>query len=199
MKRSRRRIWIVLIAAGIGAATLGSPTGLEAGQPPPTARKPRPIVDLQSIVDQTAAGVEGVVTDIRYDYSDEEGPWTRVILSGVQSQFDSAPTVLEIRHFGGPLPDGSLLVAAELPGFVPGKPYIVFLRNTAWNLSPVVGDLALRVETVGGTEVLVSSDGLAVMQIDRDGVVLGPALFGSPDLDGTPPKALRESLPVLAR
>jgi hypothetical protein len=92
-----------------------------------------------------------------------------------------------------------VMVAAELPVFVKGKQYVVFLRNTAWNVSPIVGSLALRVETVDGTEVLVNSDGQAVTQVSPRGVEVGPALFGSPELDGTPPKALGRSLLALDR
>jgi hypothetical protein len=207
MKQSRLRNWLCLAAvSGIGALTIGTLPGLEAvqaqvvhSQPPPTARKPLPIKDLRNAMDQTAAVVEGLVTDIQYDYSEEEGPWTRVVLSDVHAHFGSAPPLVEIRQFGGPLPNGRMMVAAELPVFVKGKQYIVFLRNTAWNVSPVVGDLALRVEMVDDTEVLVNSDGQAVTEISPERVEVGPALFGGPELDGTPPKALGQSLAALKR
>src|SRR5262245_23615736 len=143
MKQRKPSHWLSLaVVLGIGAAALGSLRGLEAVQaqaihnrPPPTAPKPLPVGDLRSAIDQTAAIVEGLVTDIQYDYSEEEGPWTRVMLSDVHAYFGSAPPQVEIRHFGGPLPNGRMLVAAELPVFVQGKRYIVFLRNTAWNVS----------------------------------------------------------------
>ena len=207
MKRIGLRNWICLFAlAGIGIAVPGSPAALEAvqtqtvhHQPPPTARKPLQVTDLKSAVDQTAMILEGVVTDIQYDYSEEEGPWTRVILSDVQAHFGSAERRVEIRHFGGPLPNGRMLVAAELPVFMQGKRYIVFLRNTAWNVSPVVGALALRVETVDGTEVLVSSEGQALLAVSTEGITLGPTLFTNPDMDGTPPKALGENLPAFGK
>jgi hypothetical protein len=207
MKQSKLRNWIYLAAVlATGAAFTGYMTGTEAVQaqvgpnrPPPTARKPLPVTDLQSAVDQTAAVVEGLVTDIQYDYSEEEGPWTRVILSDVHAHFGSAPPEVEIRHFGGPLPNGRMMVAAELPVFVQGKRYVVFLRNTGWNVSPVVGDLALRLETVDDTEVLVNSDGQAVTEVGPEGVAVGLALFGSPELDGTPPKALGMSLAAFDR
>lgn len=207
MKQRKLRNWIYLAAIlGISVTTIGYLTIPEAVQaqtihdrPPSTARKPLPVKDLRSAVDQTAAVVEGLVTDIQYDYSEEEGPWTRVILSDVQAHTGSAPPVVEIRHFGGQLPDGRMVVVADLPVFVQGKRYVVFLRNTAWNVSPVVGDLALRVETVDGSEVLVKSDGHAVTEVGPGGVEVGPMLFGSPQLDGTPPKALGKSLRALDR
>ncbi len=190
----------------MAALVLGSAVRLEVAQAqvanhqaPATARKAAPITDLASAVRQTAAVVEGVVSDIRYDYSDEAGPWTRVILSDVYAHFGSVPETVEIRHFGGPLPNGRLMIAAELPVFVRGGRYVVFLRNTAWNVSPVVGDLALRVETLGDAEVLVKSDGQAVTAVGPRGVEVGAALFASPELDGTAPKALYESVSALAR
>lgn len=206
MKQLKLRSWIYLAAVlGIGAATIGYLTGPDAVQSqtvsngPPTSRKPLPVKDIRSAVDQTAAVVEGFVADIQYEYSEEEGPWTRVTLSDCQAHFGSAPPSVEIRHFGGPLPNGRMMVAAELPAFVKGKQYIVFLRNTAWNVSPVVGDLALRVETVDGTEVLVDSDGQVVTEVGPRGVERGLALFGGLELDGTPPKALGKGLSALDR
>ena len=203
MKRIWLRSWIYCFAlTAVGIAVPGSLAALEAVQtqtvhhgPPPTARKPLQVTDLKSAVDQTAMILEGMVTDIQYDYSEEEGPWTRVILSDVQAHFGSAERQVEIRHFGGPLPNGRTLVVAELPVFVQGKRYVVFLRNTAWNVSPVVGDLALRVETVDGTEVLVNSNGQALVAVSSEGIALGPTLFTNPDMDGTPSKALPENLP----
>jgi len=157
-----------------------------------------PVDGLQSAVNQTAAIVEGVVTDIQHDYSEQDGPWTRVILSNVRAIAGDAPSTVEIRHFGGPLPSGALMVAAELPVFILGKEYIVFLRNTEWNVSPVVGDFALRVEKVDDAEVVVNSDGQPVTQIGGGGFEFGPALFEALDRDGTAPKAITGSLRAIA-
>jgi len=132
-------------------------------------------------------------------YSDSDGPWTRVVLSDVKTHLGSAPAVVELRQFGGRLPNGKQVVAAELPVFVQGKRYIVFLRNTSWNLSPVVGDLALRVEKVGETEVLVNTDGMAVTGVGAMGPQFGEALFEGPKFDGTPSAALGKRLTSLAR
>jgi hypothetical protein len=143
--------------------------------------------------------VEGLVTDIQYEYSEEDGPWTRVTLSDVYAHLGSAPPVVDLRHFGGPLPNGRILVAAELPVFVLGKQYVVFLRNTAWNVSPVVGDLALRVETIDGEEVLVNSDGQPVTEVGAQGLELGAALFDGPSADGRVPAALGRRLQDLDR
>ncbi|MSQ47067.1 MAG: hypothetical protein EXR78_01570 [Deltaproteobacteria bacterium] len=150
---------------------------------------------FRSALSQIATIVEGVVTDIRYDYSEAEGPWTRVILSKVKAHLGTALPQLELRHFGGRLPNGRMMVASELPSFVKGARYFVFLRNTAWNVSPVVGDLALRVEQVGAAEVLVNSDGLAVTKIGPKGIETGPKLFGPLESDATAPQSLMPTLP----
>jgi hypothetical protein len=183
---------LVSLAAAI-ALSAAAQAEVVDGRPPPTARKSLPVTDLQSAIDQTAAIVEGQVTDVQYEFTRRDGPWTRVTLSDVRAHFGSAPEKLELRHFGGPLNDVSILLVAELPEFIKGERYLVFLRNTAWNLSPVVDNLAFRVEVVGEAEALVNSDGFAVVGIGADGVELGPeilgnvslneALHGSPEVD----------------
>jgi hypothetical protein len=160
---------------------------------------PAPVDDLASAAKQTAAIVDGIVTDIQYDYSEEEGPWTTVFLSKARPIAGSAPETIAIRHFGGPLPNGGLMVAAELPVFVRDKEYVVFLRNTEWNVSAVVGDLAFRVDTVDDTEVLVNSDGEPVLQVGAFGFELGSALFEGPQRDGSAPKPIEGSLKTLGR
>lgn len=206
MKQRKSRVRLghgVYLAAALGLAAASFDRLTNAGDVqaqdvrstlPIAGSTPVPIDDLQRAVQQTAAVIEGLVTDIQYDYSEEEGPWTRVFISNVRVLFGSAPSIVEIRHFGGPLPNGRLMVAAELPVFVLGKEYIVFLRNGAWNVSAVVGDLALRAETWAGTEVLVNSDGQAVTKVGAGGVEVGPALFDGPQRDGSAPKTLVNTL-----
>jgi hypothetical protein len=160
----------------------------------PEPGKLAPVDSLHGAVSQTAAIVEGFVSDIQHEYSDEDGPWTRVILSNVRALSGEAPSTVEIRHFGGPLPNGALMVVAELPVFVLGKEYIVFLRNTAWNVSPVVGDFALRVEKLDDGEVVVNSDGEPVTRVGAGGIEFGPALFEGPDREGTAPRAIASNL-----
>jgi hypothetical protein len=165
---------------------------------PPASIGPAPVDDLQSATAQTAAIVDGIVTDIQYDYSEQDGPWTTVILSKARAIAGSAPDTIAIRHFGGPLPNGGLMVAAELPVFVRDKEYIVFLRNTEWNVSAVVGDLAFRVDTVDDTEVLVDSDGAPVLQVGAFGFELGTPVFEGPTRDGSAPKPIEGGLKTLA-
>jgi hypothetical protein len=156
--------------------------------------KPAPIDGFESAVRQTAAIAEGLVSEIQYEYSEEEGPWTRVVLSNVRAVAGAAPATVEIRQFGGPLPNGALMVAAELPVFVLGKEYIVFLRNTEWNVSPVVGDYAFRVDQVDNAEVVVNSDGQPVRQVGPAGFDFGPAIFEPFEQAGVAPKSITGSL-----
>lgn len=201
MKQSRIRQGVYLAAAlalaavsfdhfsnkSVQAQDVRIPIALEPG-------KLAPADDLRSAVSQAAAIVEGVVTDIQYDYSEEQGPWTRVILSKVRALSGDAPETIELRHFGGPLPKGTLMVAAELPVFVRDREYIVFLRNTRWNVSPIVGDYAFRVDKADDTEVVVNSDGQPVLQVSTRGIAFGPTIFEAFDIDGTAPQAVAGSL-----
>jgi hypothetical protein len=204
MKHSRIRQGVYLAAAlalaavsfdhfgnkSVQAQDVRTPLSLEPG-------KLAPADDLRTAVSQTAAIVEGVVTDIQYEYSEEQGPWTRVVLSKVRALSGEAPEAIEIRHFGGPLPKGGLMVAAELPVFVRDREYIVFLRNTSWNISPVVGDLAFRVDKVDDAEVVVNSDGQPVVALGGRGIEFGPIIFQPFDTDGSAPQAIAGSLRVI--
>jgi hypothetical protein len=205
MKQRKVRYGLFFAAVLAGAAAITShvtgpvAVGAQAVRRPPPAASgvAMPVEDLQSALSQTSAVIEALVTAIQYEYTDDQGPWTRVTLANVRPLFGSAPSVAEIRHFGGPLPDGRLVVASELPVFVEGKEYLIFLRNTKWNLSPIVGDLALRVEAVDGNEVLVNTDGQAITGVGPAGLSLGPALFDGPQRDGSAPQALPAGLNLL--
>ena len=187
-------------SSGVQAQDFRTPLQLDPIQLQPlqlAPAKPTPIDSFDSAVRQTAAIAEGVITDIKYDYSEAEGPWTTVILTNARAIAGEVPPTVEIRQFGGPLPNGGLMVAAELPVFVVGKEYVVFLRNTEWNVSPVVGDYALRVEKSDAGELLVNSDGQPVTQITPAGFNFGPILFEPFERAGVAPKAIADSLSTL--
>lgn len=173
-------------------ATLGAPAAL-AKAPPADARQPAAVPDLNAIFDQTAAVVEGEVTDVSFAYDDRTGPWTLVTLSGLKThlgQMGGPQVTLRVR--GGMLPDGHVIVVPELPSFVRGKRYVVFLRNTSWSWSPVLLDLSLRYETVAGKEVLIDSRGLPCVGVDAQGLRFGEkALF-----EGTREARVEGSLPA---
>lgn len=160
---------------------------LSANKPPSSAPEPQAVPDLSSALAQTSAIVEGVATTITSEYSDAGGPWTAVTLSPVKAHFGTAPKELVIRQFGGELPDGRILLRSHQVRFVAGKTYIVFLRNTSWNLSPIVGELAFRVEAVQGQEMLVANNGSAVTDVASASLKMSDAIFEKPDLNGQAP------------
>jgi hypothetical protein len=118
--------------------------------PGPDVARPGPAETFPELASQTAAVVEGTVRTIDYAYTDRQGPYTVVTLGDVTAHMGSAPSAIAIRQFGGPLPNGRGLRVSHQTTFVNGKRYIVFLRNTSWNFSPVVALNAFRVETVEG-------------------------------------------------
>lgn len=188
-----------LIAAAYSTATPSPARAQISAAAPPGAAPPRQVADLASAIDQTSAVIEATIGAIAYEYSDAEGPWTRVTLTDVKSHLGAVPAKLELLQFGGPLPNGRFMVAAELTRFVKGHRYVVFLRNTAWNLSPVVGDLAFRVESVDGNEVLVNSTGQAVVGIDGRGPEVGVTLFEPTPYSGEAPVRKAGAISALAK
>lgn len=158
------------------------------GAPPPS-----PAHTLEQVLRQTAAVVEGHVEDVSYHYDEVEGPRTVATLSRLVVHLGAlgavTPPAVEIRSFGGPLPDGREVFATHVPALLPGKRYLVFLRNTEWTLSPVVFDHAFRVESVASVPVLVDVHGRLVMDVRAGGPVPGPSLFMEPDRGALDPAA----------
>lgn len=199
-----------LRAGALAALLLAGSAGLVAGpaaaqpqapaqiQTPRIARAvaagtaaPRAVHDLASALAQTAAVVEATVVELGAEYNDAEGPWTRVVLRDVKAHFGRAPKQLELWQFGGVLPSGRVMVAAELPVFSKGARYVLLLRNTSWNLSPVVGLYAFRVENVDGVEALIGNDGQPLVGLDASGVSYGAAMFEPAPYDGQPAARVR--------
>lgn len=200
-KRANRAVMRAATVAGlVGALTWAVPAAASSAQacqrPPATARKPQAADTLPRAIEQTSAVIEGVVSRIEYEYTEEEGPWTVVTLSNTQTHLGKAPSEVKIRQFGGPLPNGHRLVVAELTEFIHGKRYLVFLRNTAWNLSPVVSQYALRVETVGGRELLVNDEGQTVIGVGQSGLEFSSPLVPRPDVSGISPSQETANRPV---
>jgi hypothetical protein len=172
------------LAASEGTIKLAATTG------PAAQRQPDRFDSLLRVLDQTAIVAEGVVTDVQNEYSPDTGPWTVVTLSQVTTHFGSAQSQLTIRQLGGPMPNGRVLSVSHQTAFLKGKKYLVFLRNTGWHLSPVVGGYAFRYELVGGLDVLVDRDGSAVTGFDASGVLLSEPVFEGPRPDNAAPVAL---------
>jgi hypothetical protein len=77
---------------------------------------------------------------------------------------------IELRIFGGPLPNGNFVSVSEIASFVLGARHVTILRNTDWRFSPVIGNLAFRHETIAGKPVLVNSSGFAVTGVTETGI-----------------------------
>lgn len=127
----------------------------------------------RAVVDQTAAVVQGIVTEITESYSEEEGPRTLVTLSRVRVHWgDFQDESVTLKLFGGPVPGRpGRIDEVHVPTFVRGKTYLVFLSNRDWRLSPVTAQQSYFVEHVHGKEIVVTTDGFAVDGIDD---VTGP-------------------------
>jgi len=125
------------------------------------------------VVDQTAAVVQGTVTEIAESYSEEEGPRTLVTLSRVNVLWGDLRTEsVTLKLFGGPVPGRpGRIDEVHVPTFVKGKTYLVFLSNRDWRLSPVTARQSYLVELVDDKEIVVTTDGFAVAGIDD---VTGP-------------------------
>jgi len=142
--------------------------------PPPRAPESFPVV-----LRQTAAVVEGDVQDISFRYDDLEGPRTVATLANIVVHLgsigSSVPRTLELRSFGGPMPDGREVVAMHVPAFVVGQRHLVFLRNTEWSLSPVAFGFAFRLAERGSAEALIDPSGRLVIGVGVSGPLLGMA------------------------
>ncbi|WP_157231730.1 hypothetical protein [Hyalangium minutum] len=190
---------VACLAGALAWAVPAAASSAQACQrPPATARKPQAADTLPRAIEQTSAVIEGVVSRIEYEYTEEEGPWTVVTLSNTQTHLGKAPSEVKIRQFGGPLPNGHRLVVAELTELFHGERYLMFLRNTAWNLSPIVSQYALRVEIVGGREFLVNDEGQAIIGLGESGLEFSSPLFPRPDVSGISPSQETATRPVAA-
>jgi len=155
---------------------------LDAGA---SVRAPRPAYALNSmraILEQTAAVVYGTVSDISYSFDPIQGPRTNVTLTGVRSLVGTigAATQLMLPLFGGPTPDGHYFRDADSPRFALATDYLVFLANHDWFYCPVISDLAFRVETINGQEVLLDSDGFAIIGFNAAGIQRSDVQFAQP-------------------
>lgn len=145
------------------------------------ARKPRATDSMRSILSQTAAVVEGTVTEVRFEYDEKRGPRTITALSDLRIHLGAvgseSPSQVLLDSFGGKLPNGKMLREAHVPTFGRGQTVLVFLRNTEWFFSPVVGRMAFRVETVAGKRLLITGAGAVVTGVDRTGPRMGALLL----------------------
>ena len=133
--------------------------------------RPHSIDGLAAVVQQLNAIVEADLRDISADYDRCEGPRTVLHLAAVRSLLGGAHTdTMTLRVFGGRIPGGRDAELSESPRYIVGKRYVLFLFNTDWRFSPVIGDLAFRIERVDRSEVLISPGGQGVTGVSPLGV-----------------------------
>jgi hypothetical protein len=153
--------------------------GTEAPRPEPVVPAgyqkiaPAPVDTSQQMLAQTATIFRGVLREVYFTYDDCAGPRTNYVFSGsatlVGTQVQPQVTV---RVFGGPTPYGTWAEISEHPQLALDSEYIVFLRNTDWTYSPIVGNLVFRREMLAGREVLVGPTGHAVTGWAESGPLL---------------------------
>jgi hypothetical protein len=191
MKRAACLTACLIVAVGYTAcsdqppieSTGESPQSLSAQPAAASARGPRPaylISSTKALLEQTAAVIEGVVSDETTSFDAVLGPRTNVKLSGVKvliGSLQNSPSEVVLPIFGGLLPDGSHMSATHLPRFAKGLRYVVFLANHDWFYSPIVLEYAFRVETMNGRDVLIDNDGHGVMGFDQSGTIHSRAVF----------------------
>jgi hypothetical protein len=133
--------------------------------------RPQALDSLASVVRQLNAIILADLRDISTDYESCEGPRTVLHFGNVQSLLGMSHTdTLQLRVFGGPLPQNRYVADSKSPRYVLGGKYLLFLFNTDWRFSPVISDHAYRVEMAAGKEVLIAPNGHAVTGVSPLGV-----------------------------
>lgn len=141
---------------------------------------PRAADDSASILGQTAAIARARLREIRFTFDQCAGPRTNYVFSDATSLSGAAigPS-FTLKVLGGPTPAGTWIQVSEIPRLALDSEYVLFLRGTDWTFSPLVSDLALRVERVAGREILIHSSGRAVTGWGAQGPDLSEAVLTS--------------------
>jgi hypothetical protein len=128
-------------------------------------------VDVATLAAHTGAVVDARVTKSEFKHSEAEGPWTVVHLDDVRTLFGpKQPAEIALRIQGGFLPNGYLIIADDQPVFANGKRYILFLRNGEWHDWPLIPNTILRVDRIGGREVLVDQQERPLVSLAAEGM-----------------------------
>lgn len=167
------------------------------GQAPVAADTVSPVHSPHDAVLNTAAVVEGRVTDIRYAFDQAAGPRTVATLDDVTTHFGTfGDRTLAVATLGGPITPRRWLFISELPRLTTETRYVLFLTNVRWFFSPLVGDYLFRVEPDDqGREVLIDLAGRAVLGLTAAGLQLSPKPVVDMHLDFLTPHAKPEVSP----
>jgi hypothetical protein len=156
------RVLVIALCAGLLACRGKEPVVRFPGATTGLLR-PQQLDSLAAVVRQLNAIVLADVRDISTEYDRCLGPRTVLHLAGVKTLLGGAHAdAMELRLFGGQLPNNRYVEISESPRYVLGRRYVLFLFNRDWRFSPVISDHAFRVEAIAGREVLVAPNGKAV-------------------------------------
>jgi hypothetical protein len=190
-------LWAYLFFKETGKAREGS-SGVQSKTEEPLAEPvvpvgyqkiaPSPANNSRQMLAQTSAIFRGSLKDVQFTYDGCAGPRTNYVFSNASPLLgEKVDAQVNLRLLGGPTPRATWLAVSELPQLALDSQYVVFLRNTDWAFSPIVGNLVFRVETIAGREVLVNPDGRAVtgwgeggpmLSVDTVSEVVGSRLRG---------------------
>jgi hypothetical protein len=130
---------------------------------------------------QTATIFRGTLNDVKFTYDDCAGPRINYVFSdAIALAGTEVQSRVTLKVLGGPTPRGTWLGVSELPQLALDSQYVVFLRNTDWTFSPIVGNLVFRRETIAGREVLVEPGGHAVTGWGAGGPLLSASAVSEP-------------------
>lgn len=151
----------------------------------------RPVENPLDALASTAAIVEGIVVGHDATYDDAAGPRTIARLSDVRTHFGRYDgRTLELPLLGGRITDDKWLYIPELPRLTEDTRYLIFLTNSAWFYSPVVGEYVFRLEPgLRGSEVLIDPSGHAVVGLTAEGIELSDEPVVDTQLDFLRPHA----------
>ncbi len=144
----------------------------------------------------TAAVVEGRVTQHTYTYDRDAGPRTVATLKDLRAHFGRYDgSTLELATLGGPVDERRWLYIPELPELTDDTRYLVFLTNVDWFFNPVVAEYVFRLEPgPRGTDVLIDPSGHAVLGVSAEGLQLTDEPVADTQVDFLRPTA---KLPLL--
>lgn len=192
---------VVVTAVVIGLSVGDGDALAQQDRPPADAPKPARVHNAMSAIQQTAAIVEATLDRKVSEYTAETGPWTRYEFSKLvvhRGALDLDDLVFVQR--GGFSPDGKKTILSTVHDLVEGQRYVLFLRNTSWSLSPIVGEHAYRVVEEAGQALLVGPRGRVVENFDAGGARFSAQVFARPDLIAkvAPVRLAESSLPLVA-
>lgn len=132
-------------------------------------------MSLSELADAAAQVVEGTVISIESEWvSDGRSIATTLLLDHVvyhKGHPFASEAVFELVIPGGQV-DGTRVVVSDAPQFATGQRWILFLHRT-YRMHPVVGLYhgAFQVRRLDGVDVVHNASGMAVVGIDRAGIV----------------------------